>query len=857
MLAATAVITACGDVASSPDRLIPSRGPRATTSSTCTVPTVSELQTLANAAFTPGMPNVNSVMGGQLNALLNALGQGNLAGAAAKAHEIVDFVLDKYQNNANPATRNGAAVAAFTSAIYCLAGVDITVTDPNNSNLIFPSDLEQVVYNQVKTAAVKFPTFPVNEPTLVTIEGLQTPPLNTKLDQYRGYIFVRVETASGNDPFIGTPVRTIGAIVAVCAEAPGFLFDRQRLRLGHGTRVNWGDTEYPGFEFAADTKYDPALQGEGISLLCPTPAPAAADYIPGEEDATEAPLLQTRAGGVGGTVKTFSPFAPVDEEAQLTQRAGGVGGTVKTFDLLPFLWGDAVRSFESGACTTYTAAIGNATACRPSVQVMTFQRLLSIARGTTPAAGNVLENVPITWTVTGGGGSIAPSPSGPDECGTPVATLSTLTELPTGRSTVCWKMGTTVGPNTLRAQAGIGGDVPAGATFDDGGIEEFTAEATPPTALAFTTLPPAPATAGVAFPVLVEVRDPNGDRVYGYSGQVTLTLNQHGFAGGGTTATATATAGQAAFSLTINKAASGYTLTATASFNATPLTSALTPAFSVVPAVGARITILTANNQSVATGTAISVTARVDDAFDNPVPNVGVTWTAAGSSGGSAMPGTSTTNGVGTASTSWTVGEGANELRAWVTGSSDPEIEAFLNATGTSTLSVVNSCAIGGSRDPINDPGRPFAFYLTHQGASRTLRSIQLYFSATGKANKPSDYEIALITQRGSFNPLAAGASPDTTRATVRLRGNASEDRSATFTLRTPVPMSNGANVMVYLRVLNNPDNATVLFNSGQCPPGTNCRPPNGCRATEVSSPTPFPLGTFFRNTVGVIARGN
>jgi hypothetical protein len=853
LLAASVLVSACGDDTTGPVRAANVPAPRANSLPACTVPTEAELQTLALAAFTPGMPNANSVMGGQLNALKNALSNGDFAAAAAKAYEIVDFTLYHYQNSADPATRDAAALTAFTSAIYCLAGVSAPpIDDPDNSALILPSDAEQIVYNGIKTVGIKFPGNPVNEPTLVEIEQLANAPLNTKLDQYPGFVFVRVTTASGQDPFQGTAVTTSGAIVGVCAEAPGFLFDTGRLRLGHGVRNQWGDATYPGVEITPDPKYDQQLQNEGINLVCPPPV-VAADLIPDEQ------AVPTRSGGVGGTVKTFSPLAPLDDEVTVTQRSGGVGGTVKTFDLSPFDWGNAVQSLDADGCLTYTAPIGTATSCLPSVTVRTYQ-------------GTLLSGVPVTWEVIEGAGQIGeylppiPATGAPASCGVASSTPGTFATGADGRSVVCWKLGIE-GTNRLQATAAIGGDVPVGARFDTydpngdnvnaPGTEIFTAIATPPTQLAFTASPSASPVAGVAFSAAVEVRDASGARVFGYSGNVTVTLNQHTFAGGATTATVAAVQGLATFSLTINKAASGYSLSASATYGSTPLATAVTAPFGIVAAAPASMAIVSGNNQSATSGTVLprNPTVVVSDAFGNVVSGVTVEWTATLSSGGSVSPATSLTGAAGTAFTTWTVGDGANALQAKVAGSL-PAIEVFFGATGITTLSVLNSCAVGGSSDPFSDPSKPFAFYIKNPGNNKTIRSIQLYLSATGKANMPTTYDVELRTQAGTFD--ATVSAPKATRARVTLRGNASENAPVTFTLSSPIVGSaNGPAVMVTLRALNNPDNATLLFNTGPCSPGNKCKIPPGCAVTEVSSPLPYPAGTLYRQSVGIVVRGS
>jgi hypothetical protein len=102
---------------------------------------------------------------------------------------------------------------------------------------------------------------------------------------------------------------------------------------------------------------------------------------------------------------------------------------------------------------------------------------------------------------------------------------------------------------------------------------------------------------------------------------------------------------------------------------------------------------------------------------------------------------------------------------------------------------------------------------------------------------------------------------PVATRARVNLRGNNSEDKLATFTLAQPIVGASGASakaVMVRLRVTDNPDGAILTFNAGQCSPGVkNCKVPTTCKATEVSNPLPYPVGTFNRSSVGLRVRGN
>jgi alkylation response protein AidB-like acyl-CoA dehydrogenase len=57
--------------------------------------------------------------------------------------------------------------------------------------------------------------------------------------------------------------------------------------------------------------------------------------------------------------------------------------------------------------------------------------------------------------------------------------------------------------------------------------------------------------------------------------------------------------------------------------------------------------------------------------------------------------------------------------------------------------------------------------------------------------------------------------------------------------------------------ILTNPDGSKINFNTGACSPGSSCKPPNSCNATEVNSYTPYPSGTFYRRSVGIIVKGS
>ncbi|MES2523000.1 MAG: hypothetical protein V4617_09905 [Gemmatimonadota bacterium] len=823
--------------------------------------TYTQLVNQANTAFGAGSPNANSVIG-KLGTLKKLVEDGDVVGAKARAHDIASFTLQK--NEDNPLPGGEAAIATFLTSMYCYAGLNIPVTDPINSTLILPTDEPQIVYNDARDVGVKFPQFPVNAPTLIVIKKLTAPPLTTKLDQYPGFVSIEALAGTGVDPFAGVP--NFFAIVGVCATAPKFLFDQNRLILGHGI----------GTTTELTPRKSPAA--EGIALICKLPSTTTASSkalsvssiaavraeavrAAGTTASALAPEdLEAFAGGVGGTVKEFSPFAPVDGELEMF--AGGVGGTVKEFirasSLLASSFSDpATATLVSASCATNTfeGAIGSVVGCRPALTVSTFK-------------GTLMYNVPVDWTVLSGGGSITPNTPGaalPDNCGsvyastastqTSIAKTVGTTSIPGGIASVCWKLGSTPGANSLTAVARFGGDAPEGVVFDNGGTATFTATGNPPSQLVFTPALPATQTAGTPFSATVEVRDKNGERVFGYNGTVTVTLNQHTFAPvppavtGPTSVTVTAVNGVANFSLTINKAATGYTLTPSLVFGGGTVTGTVSSPFNVGASSATVIEIVSGNGQTAAAGSnvASNPTVRVKDSQGNLVEGATVAWTPTNSSAAVVNPATSTTGATGTTFTVWTVGDGANELKAAI-GSGLTEKAVYFTATGTSTLAVLNSCPVGGGRDAVNDPGVIAAFWMSGPANRKTLRSIQLYFGATGRAEAPTTYGIEMTVQTGTFEDIIT-SNKRTVVVPVTLRGSASENAPVTFTLPQPIVGTTASpDVMVQLRVVSSPDNARILFNTGG----------KGCFANQVSSLTPYPRGTLLRaKAVAMVLKGN
>jgi hypothetical protein len=221
----------------------------------------------------------------------------------------------------------------------------------------------------------------------------------------------------------------------------------------------------------------------------------------------------------------------------------------------------------------------------------------------------------------------------------------------------------------------------------------FNVSAEPVAQLAFSVQPStAQAGASISPAVKVEIRDPQGAVLTARTDQITVAL-QNNPGGGplGGSQTVTAIAGVATFSnLTLQKAATGYTLAASTP-NASGATSS---AFNITAGPPKLITRNSVETQSAPVSTNVSVrpSVLVVDAFNNPVEGVAVTWTVTAGNGSVVA---STTDpvvratgplGLSTA-VSWTlgpdVGTNNNELQATVSTAGITGSPITFKASGT------------------------------------------------------------------------------------------------------------------------------------------------------------------------------
>ena len=789
----------------------------------CTAFSYTDLQNQVNAVYGAGTPDANAALG-KLSNLQHQLQVGDQAAATAQAFNLADFTVKKYKQGTLLASE--ADVLTLVNGILCFAGLPPLFGNIGNSTIIYPTDLAQIIRASDGFAGLSLPDFPVSEPTVIAINRLaDTPsPLVTNLDVYPlNYDF---DKSSATDaPF------TQDVTVSVCP-ASGVPSDvRARLKLGHQDDVD-------GFEVL------PPADGSFIDCTNVTPLPIGMQGIvdaavarAGDADSSGVVTLAlvTGAPGIGGLTDSFSPLAPVDP--QLTG-SSGVGGTADNFRPL----GGTLMSL-SGTCAQMEAPIGSplADACRPSLTIQTF-------------LGTKLHNVPATFTVESGGGSVARASS--FSCVGGFGSSVQVTSGSDGVSTACWTLGLTAGTNTVTAQAANGGDA-VGQTYfvyaDANGVVNptatlvrFTATANPPSALAFTVQPAAGSNivAGTNIPVTVNVLDKNGDLVLAYNGAVDLTLNKNAFAAGSVTSI-NAAAGVATYNaVSITTAASNYVISAGATLNGSPVSQAGNT-FNVIAGTAVTITKVAGDNQTVAAGTAVPIAPKVlvQDVYGNPTPGLVVLFEAQNNAAG-VTGGTQTTDAAGNATVgSWTVLDGPNSLIAYL--QSNPLVFTTFTATGTTTLTLMNSCPLGGSSDPLIYP-----FYFGGSN-SRQVKQVELYLSSNGAANVPKTYTIALDARLNSFgNPVIATAV-----VPVTLTGKTSDALPTAFRFPTAISSANSDKIAFTFRIISNPDGASIFYNSGPCGLGT-CKAPKGCAVTEATGTTPLPLGAVRRNSVALRVLG-
>lgn len=528
----------------------------ANTPGTCVTP--QQLEARVTAAFGPGSPDGNSVIGRVRN-MVRAVQRGNIAQARGFAYNIVDFVAQKHRQN--PLPGGDAAVENLLIGVTCYVGLGDPGANPGNSILIMPNDAPQVLLGGDAQSGIAFPADPVSEPTLVTIVAL-TPPgpndppiLLTKLDQYPGYVNI-TKTSQNNLPL----KRTV--VVEICPTVV--------LPPGVAARAQLGHQRLPG-----TAGFEVKPRGDFNFLTCTPPVAALSPLQRAAESILLPRVLGASmfGGGISGNVNEFSPFGIVDVQLFF---GGGISGNVNEFRVeggraagVNLSLGLQATPCDDGIITG-TVGQPLPVECRPQVRVRT-------------RAGTNFANVPVTWTLLPGDfGTIAPFTQA--GCGD-FANTFTIGTGPAGFSRACWTLGQTIGEQRLRAQVQLGGDANSPEIVFEPSQLTFTANAVAQVATQLLydqqPAPGAQVPRGSTIPVRLRITDASGATVTAFTGPVTLTAELTS-AALPSTITANAVAGVVEFQYPLPATYTGPArFRATATLNGTA-TTALGNVFSVV-----------------------------------------------------------------------------------------------------------------------------------------------------------------------------------------------------------------------------------------------------------------------------------
>ncbi len=202
-----------------------------------------------------------------------------------------------------------------------------------------------------------------------------------------------------------------------------------------------------------------------------------------------------------------------------------------------------------------------------------------------------------------------------------------FTEQPNSNESTVGKLGS-INPTTdamTEYTIPYAGSSPTGITtgsdgnlwFTDPGTNAIGVATLTTSQLVVTTQPPASVTAGTPFGLTVDAENSSGNLITSFNGTVTVALASNpGGATLGGTFSVTASGGVATFSgLTLNKAASGYTLLVSSSGLGEGVSSAIT----VTPAAATQLVITTQPPATVKLNNSFGLQASIEDQYGNVV----------------------------------------------------------------------------------------------------------------------------------------------------------------------------------------------------------------------------------------------
>jgi adhesin/invasin len=446
-----------------------------------------------------------------------------------------------------------------------------------------------------------------------------------------------------------------------------------------------------------------------------------------------------------------------DNEVEARLAGSGINGNPVIFHAAAVPPGDS--SVAANSATTQSALEGTAVAATPSITVRDEN-------------GNRLADVPVTFAVTSGGGSVTGATQTTDATG--IATASQ------------WILGTTSGINTLTATANGSGFI--------GNPVTFVATGTVPASVVAISAVTQAGTVGtaVASPPSVIVKDANQTGLAGAT--VTFAVTAGGGSVTGGTATTDAFGVATVTHWVLGGSEGTNTLTATVSGTGIAGNPVTFDALGSGPAP-ASITAASATAQTGETGMPVAdpPAVLVWDAQQRPVAGAVVVFAI--TSGGGTIAGASQTTDAGGKATlsEWTLGAvpGVNTLTATVAGSGVVDNPVTFTATGTATApasiaanSPTSQSAMVGT--PV--AASPSVTVLDHN--QHGLAGVTVTFTITGGGGTVSaPTQLTDANGQATSGAWVLGPAPGPNTLTASITGSGITGNPVTFSATgTAVP---------------------------------------------------------------------
>jgi hypothetical protein len=386
----------------------------------------------------------------------------------------------------------------------------------------------------------------------------------------------------------------------------------------------------------------------------------------------------------------------------------------------------------------------------PQAAVINVGGALQLAATPTDGDGAVLPNRAVSWTSSDPG----------------VATVDAATGMVRGVAT---------------------GHVQITATSEGVAATDSVSVAATAANLVFTTQP-GNTDAGASFGVVVTARDAQGSTASGFTGTVTVAIGTN--PGGGTlsgTKSVSAVAGVATFSgLSINKAASGYTLTATAS----GMASAVSAPFDITTGgISTSRSVVTVSSGTVVSGSTVTLALQARDPNGNNITTGGATVVftrSGGTSTGTIGSTTDNHNGTYTATFTGVTAGTATTIHATIDGAAvTSQLPTVTVTPGTidrtkSTVSLsASSAPPGGSAVTVTLRAKDAA------GNNLTTGGATVAFSHSGGTSVitiGATTDVGNGTYTAPITPVTEGTA---TTLSATINGQAVTTTMPTFTVST------------------------------------------------------------------------